>query len=77
MTAQMADAHDVERRRAERLVAAKRAQDLVFGALGIVVLFVVMGLLLTLIADLMVDGLGRIDPEFLTSFPSRRAGAAG
>jgi phosphate transport system permease protein len=41
------------------------------------VLFVVMGLLLTLVADLVIDGVGRISPEFLTSFPSRRAGAAG
>ena len=60
-----------------RLVAAKRRHDLIFVCLGIVVLVAVTGLLLTLIADLMIDGLGRIDGEFLTRFPSRRAGAAG
>lgn len=60
-----------------RLVQVKRRQDLVFGVVGILVLFVVMGLLMTLVADLLVDGLGRINPEFLTSFPSRRAAAAG
>ncbi len=60
-----------------RLVQVKRRQDLVFGVVGILVLFVVMGLLMTLVADLLVDGLGRITPEFLTSFPSRRAAAAG
>jgi len=60
-----------------RLVGAKRTQDLVFGVIGILVLFVVMGLLITLVADLVIDGAGRISPEFLTSFPSRRAAGAG
>lgn len=59
------------------LVDAKRRQDLVFGVVGILVLMVVMGLLMTLVADLLIDGVGRISPEFLTSFPSRRAAAAG
>ncbi len=60
-----------------QLVDQKRRQDLIFGVVGILVLFVVMGLLMTLVADLLIDGLGRISPEFLTSFPSRRASAAG
>lgn len=60
-----------------RLVHAKRRQDLIFGVVGIVVLIVVMGLLVTLVADLLIDGVGRISPEFLTSFPSRRAASAG
>jgi phosphate transport system permease protein len=60
-----------------RLVGAKRTQDLVFGVIGILVLFVVMGLLITLVTDLVIDGAGRISPEFLTSFPSRRAAGAG
>lgn len=59
------------------LVDAKRRQDLVFGVVGILVLMVVMGLLMTLVADLLIDGVARISPEFLTSFPSRRAAAAG
>lgn len=61
----------------QRLVQAKRVQDLIFGVVGILVLIVVMGLLVTLVADLLVDGVGRISPEFLTSFPSRRAAGAG
>jgi phosphate transport system permease protein len=36
-----------------------------------------MIVLLSLIIDFMVDGLGRIDAAFLTNFPSRRAGEAG
>jgi len=73
MTAITADVGDNTR----RLVEAKRRQDLIFGVVGIFVLVVVMGLLMTLVADLLIDGLGRITPEFLTSFPSRRAANAG
>ena len=62
---------------AEALVQGKRRQDLVFGVLGIFALVVVMGLLLTLIGDLLTDGLSRVDGQFLTSFPSRRAAQAG
>ena len=62
---------------AEALVQGKRRQDLVFVVLGIFALVVVMGLLLTLIGDLLTDGLSRVDGQFLTSFPSRRAAEAG
>ena len=68
---------DLEHAVTQRLVRAKRLQDLVFGVVGILVLVVVMGLLVTLVADLLIDGVGRISPEFLTSFPSRRAAGAG
>jgi hypothetical protein len=68
---------DLEHAATLRLVRAKRVQDLVFGVIGILVLIVVMGLLVTLVADLLIDGVGRISPEFLTSFPSRRAAGAG
>jgi phosphate transport system permease protein len=36
-----------------------------------------MGMLVTLLLDLVYDGLGRIDYEFLTNFPSRRPANAG
>jgi len=72
------DASDAEfRATAARLVARTRRQDWIFVVLGIAVLVLAMGLLATLIIDLLADGLGRIDREFLTSFPSRRPGAAG
>jgi phosphate transport system permease protein len=51
--------------------------DLVFAGAGLLVLFLVMGLLVTLVADLAVDGLARINPEFLTNFPSRLPARAG
>lgn len=60
-----------------RLVAATRATDLAFSICGVVVLLIAMALLLTLIGDLIRDGAGRIDGQFLTSFPSRRAASAG
>lgn len=56
--------------------SAKR-RDLVVAGLGLFVMVISMGLLLALIADLMIRGVGRIDYEFLTSFPSRRAANAG
>lgn len=37
----------------------------------------VLSLLVTLLVDLMVDGLGRLNWKFLTSFPSRRPQEAG
>lgn len=59
------------------LVRKMRRQDIVFAAVGIAVLVLVMGLLFTLVIDLLSDGLGRIDGDFLTNFPSRRAANAG
>jgi phosphate transport system permease protein len=61
----------------QRLVRKANRQDLRFAVLGFVVLVLAMAVLLTLIVDLAVDGLGRIDPDFLTSFPSRRPEQAG
>ncbi|ODT64261.1 MAG: phosphate ABC transporter, permease protein PstA [Phenylobacterium sp. SCN 69-14] len=60
-----------------RIVAASRVQDMVFAVLGITVLLMAMAVLATLVADLMSDGLARIDQQFLTSFPSRRPESAG
>lgn len=51
--------------------------DLIVAAGGILVMIVAMGLLLTLIGDLVIRGLSRIDYQFLTSFPSRRPENAG
>jgi phosphate transport system permease protein len=59
------------------LVRRARRTDLWFGVGGVVVMVLTMGLLFALVADLAVDGLTRIDVQFLTSFPSRRAAEAG
>jgi phosphate transport system permease protein len=56
--------------------SAKR-KDMVFAVGGIIVMTIAMTLLLSLIGDLIVRGLTRIDYDFLTSFPSRKAEQAG
>ena len=60
-----------------RIVATAKVQDLGFAVLGIIVLFFAMAMLATLVADLLMDGLGRINAQFLTDFPSRRPSEAG
>jgi phosphate transport system permease protein len=62
----------------ERLLVAKaNRQDMRFALLGLAVLILAMGALLSLIADFMVDGLPRISLDFLTNYPSRRPEEAG
>jgi len=58
-------------------VAHAQRMDLVFSIAGVLVMLLVLGLLLTMVIDLAADGLARISPEFLTSFPSRRPESAG
>jgi phosphate transport system permease protein len=61
----------------EEIVRRAHRSDGSFAIIGLSVLVVVMIMLLSLIVDFMVDGLGRIDYNFLANFPSRRAGEAG
>jgi phosphate transport system permease protein len=65
------------RRAAEAAVRSAQRRDYVVAVLGILVMVIAMGLLLSLLADLVVRGLPRIDADFLTSFPSRRPEQAG
>lgn len=58
-------------------IASAKRKDMAVAGLGLFVMLISMGLLLSLIGDLMIRGLSRIDYEFLTSFPSRRAASAG
>ena len=61
----------------QRLIARSKRRDIVFASLGLLVLFLAMAMLLSLILDLAITGMGRLDWDFLTSFPSRRPGRAG
>jgi phosphate transport system permease protein len=61
----------------EEIIRRAKVSDRRFGLIGLTVLILTMFVLITLIVDFMVDGLGRIDVAFLTSFPSRRPGEAG
>ena len=62
---------------AMQAIASAKRKDIFVAGLGLFVMTISMGLLLALIGDLMIRGLTRIDFEFLTSFPSRRAANAG
>lgn len=59
------------------LIGKHKRYDWMFGVLGILALMVGILTFLTLFVDMAIQGLGRIDSEFLTSFPSRRAENAG
>jgi phosphate transport system permease protein len=60
-----------------RIISRRKRQDLIFNMVGIICLLVGIVTLAALIADLAIDGLGRINWQFLTSFPSRFASQAG
>lgn len=66
---------DVETIRA--LVRGSKRNDAIFGALGILALMICVLTLSVLVIDMAITALPRIDYEFLTSFPSRRAEDAG
>jgi phosphate transport system permease protein len=55
----------------------RRRYDLIFATLGLLAMLVGVLTLTALIVDLAVDGIPRIDVQFLTSFPSRRPAQAG
>jgi phosphate transport system permease protein len=58
-------------------VQLRRASDLTFQGVSLVVLIVTLAALAALIADVWSDGAGRLSYQFLTSFPSRRPEQAG
>ena len=62
---------------AESLVRKAKRSDGRFEIIGLAVLVVTMIVLLSLIVDFMVDGLARIDLDFLINYPSRRPAQAG
>jgi phosphate transport system permease protein len=59
------------------MIAAHKRWDLMFGVLGILALMIGLMTFVALFADMTIHGFGRIDLDFLTSFPSRRAANAG
>ena len=57
--------------------AQRRALDLAFRVVALVVLCAALAALAALIYSVLVDGMGRLSWDFVTSFPSRRASSAG
>lgn len=68
-------ARNVEEMRA--LIARHKQWDKVFAIVGLAAMLVGVFTLLALFLDLAIDGAGRLNWQFFTSFPSRRAAQAG
>jgi phosphate transport system permease protein len=60
-----------------RIIRRRKRQDFISNIVGIVCTLVGIVTLMALLVDLVMDGLPRIDWQFLTSFPSRFASRAG
>lgn len=61
----------------QRMFSRARKGDIAFSVVGLVIMLVAVAMLFTLMLDLLVDGWPRLTWDFLTSFPSRKAGQAG
>lgn len=61
----------------KRIIAKRKRQDFIFNIVGIVCTLIGILTLGALLADLLIDGLPRLNWGFLTSFPSRIADRAG
>jgi phosphate transport system permease protein len=61
----------------DAIVRRHRLRDLGFQVLGLVVMLVALLVLAALFGQLLLDGAGRLDAQFFTSFPSRHAERAG
>lgn len=64
-------------RLAERGARRRQVADRLFAAGALLVLLAALAALGVLLADLVADGFGRLDRQFLTSMGSRRAESAG
>ena len=59
------------------IIRRHKRWDLIFGLLGLSALSIAILTLVALFTDMAVAGIPRLDADFFTSFPSRRAGQAG
>ena len=59
------------------IIATHKRWDMMLGILGIIALMIGLMTFVALFSNMAINGLGRIDMNFLTSFPSRRAADAG
>ena len=58
-------------------IRARKRYDALFGVLGLLALMIGVLTFCALFADMAIKGMGRVDWDFFTSFPSRRPGQAG
>ena len=73
--ANMSEPHKVKQIRS--LIRRLKFNDYVFSLVGLVCMMLGVITLLGLFANLLLDGLERLNYDFFTSFPSRRAAQAG
>ncbi len=59
------------------LIASHKRRDAVFACVGVVALMIGVLTFAALFADMALKGVPRLDWDFFTSYPSRRAGQAG
>jgi phosphate transport system permease protein len=59
------------------LIAKHKRWDLVFAVAGVFCLMIGVLTFVALFVDMLIDGMGRLRPEFFTSFPSRKPEQAG
>ncbi|RPI47932.1 MAG: phosphate ABC transporter permease PstA [Betaproteobacteria bacterium] len=59
------------------LIARHKRWDVIFAVLGVVCLMLGVLTFVALFVDMLIDGFGRLRPEFFTSFPSRKPDQAG
>jgi len=59
------------------MIKRHKRNDYIFAVIGLIAIMIGLLTLLTLFVDLVMDGYPRFNTEFLTNFPSRRAGQAG
>jgi len=59
------------------MITRHKRWDIIFSMIGLVAMLLGVITLLALFLDLVLDGYGRLNYEFFTSFPSRHAGQAG
>lgn len=60
-----------------KIIEKRKREDLIFNIVGVICTLVGIVTLGALIVDLLMDGLQRLDWQFLTSYPSRFADKAG
>jgi phosphate transport system permease protein len=58
-------------------IRRKKHYEVAFAVLGVVALMIGVLTFVALFADMAIKGVGRLDWDFFTSFPSRRPGEAG
>ena len=66
-----------EVRQIRELIVRHKRRDFLFGVLGLVCLLVGVLTFTALFVDMAIKGVPRLDWDFFTSFPSRRASQAG